>query len=281
MPKDSSPITRFAPSPTGLLHLGHLASAMAVNTFAQKYAAKQVLRIEDNDFTRSKPEFTNAIIQTLLNFGLEYDGTAVFQADKTEQYAAQLARLKTKDLVYPCYRTRAQLPKGIRRGEREVDNSPTFNGRAAKPAWRLDISACLTHIGVMPHWQELPWSVAFESDNASNNTQSISHPLRDQNDPILWRRDGVPAYLLCSTWDDITQGITHIIRGEDTRHFTPLQALLYHVWQVPTPVYCFHPIVQNQRGEKLSKSKNAKSLADYRAEGLSATEIIALARFPI
>ena len=261
-------VTRFAPSPTGLLHLGHAYSA--VRAFDLASEAKEtgaggrfLLRIEDIDGTRSRADHVEAILADLAWLGLEWEGP-VFQSDRLELYAAALERLKAAELVYPCFCTRAEVaaaslaaPQGM-----EAVYPGTCRGLVApdlsRPhCWRLDVRAALHSAGVTK--EGLWWHDATAG-------RVRADPAR-HGDVILARKDAPASYHLAVTVDDAAQGVTDVVRGQDLFAATDVHRLLQALLGLPTPRYHHHPLLVGPDGERLAKRHGSPTLAAMRAAG--------------
>ncbi|MGB1159626.1 MAG: tRNA glutamyl-Q(34) synthetase GluQRS [Alphaproteobacteria bacterium] len=266
-------LTRFAPSPNGLLHLGHVYAAQQVWRMAAVLGAEVLLRIEDTDFTRCKPEFENAIVEDLAWLGFQWAGEVVRQSDRKPLYEAAINQLKAMDLLYPCACTRKDIeaswggepqfgPEGMRyRG--------TCKGKVlddAQPvAWRLDMSLALGRI-----------------DSLTVNTVEDGildfRPLAEETgDVVLVRKDIGSSYHLAVTVDDANQGISHVIRGEDMRDATAVHRVLQSLLGLPVPIYHFHPLLKERDGRKLAKRDGAEGVRVLKEQGLSPAEILAQA----
>lgn len=263
------PRTRFAPSPTGYLHLGHAASAISVWNIAETIGAEIYLRIEDIDHTRCRPEFTNSIIEDLQWLGLAWDGAIRTQSEHYEDYNAVIANLFKRGLIYRCFRTRSDLAAQgepltggalTRREERRrLENRDPF-------AWRLSLSKAEKALG--DSFAELSYSELSGGELVQRRTNPFAF-----GDVILARKDIGTSYHLACCHDDAVQGITHVIRGEDLRDVTDIHVVLQALMGWPKPIYCFHPLILGADGKKLSKRNQDKSLRDYRSEGVTPDEI--------
>ena len=295
MIQSSSPqhvVTRFAPSPTDRLHIGHGWSALLAMDFARANGGSFHLRIEDIDGTRSRPEHVAGIVEDLNWLGVAWDGYIVFQSDRLDHYEAALERLRQTDLIYPCFCTRADIaastsaphgPEGpvypgtcraLPRTERERRIA------AGEPhAWRLDMAKAVAAAG------ELYWK------SASLPTSAL--PLREQmiearpqaaGDVVLARKDAPASYHLSCTLDDAAMGVTHVLRGEDLFAATHVHRLLQALLDLPAPVYCHHPLLVGADGKRLAKRDGSIALADLRAQGVDPAALAADlrgARFPV
>lgn len=266
-------LTRFAPSPNGLLHLGHVFAAHVVWSRANQLDAGVLLRIEDTDFTRCRPEFDAAIIEDLNWLGFSWTGEVVRQSERKPLYDRAAEELKRMGLLYPCPCTRKDIeaswagtpefgPEGMRyrgtcKGKSLDMNQPL--------AWRLDMQAALQRMG--------PLAV----QTAEHGTIDFRPLAEATGDVVLLRKDIGSSYHLSATIDDAEQNITHVIRGEDMRDATAVHRVLESLLGLPVPIYHFHPLLTESDGRKLAKRDGADGVRMLRAQGHSAAEIRALA----
>lgn len=254
--------SRFAPSPTGRLHLGHAYSAVIGHQRAREESGRFLLRIEDLDQTRSRPEFIAGIEEDLRWLGLEWNGQPLVQSQRANEYAAALERLKVLDLVYPCFCTRADIaaalaaphgPQRVYPGTcRGLPDDPVR--RAAEPhSWRLDIAKALDLIRP-PSWIE--------------DGRRFEAAPGDIGDEILARKDALASYHLACVVDDAASGVTLVVRGADLRPSTPVQRLLQQLLGLPEPRYLHHPLVIHEDGRRLAKRDHAPTLAAMREQGV-------------
>ena len=252
-------VTRFAPSPTGRLHLGHAYSALLAHDFARERDGTFLLRIEDIDPGRARPEFVDGIIEDLLWLGLEWDGEMLYQSERLPLYAEALDRLKARGLIYPCVGTRADIAASA--AAPQGPDGPlypgTCRGRAdpdlATPhAWRLDVARAAAQTGPL-YWHD-------------GDTEVQAEPERF-GDVVLARKDAPASYHLAVTLDDAAQGVTDIVRGRDLYAATDVHRLLQALLDLPTPAYHHHDLIVDAAGDRLAKRHRAPSLADLRAAG--------------
>ncbi|MEO5867624.1 MAG: tRNA glutamyl-Q(34) synthetase GluQRS, partial [Sphingomonas sp.] len=257
--------TRFAPSPTGLLHLGHAISAICSHDRARDAGGRFLLRIEDIDAARSRTRFVAAIEADLAWLGLAWDGPVVRQSDRLARYGEALDRLKEQDLVYPCFCTRAEIAASLSAPHGEA--GPVYPGtcrhlgvaeRAERiageqHAWRLDMARAAAWAGPLTWIDEIGGEIVADPS---------SH-----GDVVLARKDAPASYHLAVTVDDAFQGVTHVVRGEDLREATDIHRLLQHLLGLPTPVYRHHPLLLGADGQRLAKREGAPMLAALRAKG--------------
>jgi glutamyl-Q tRNA(Asp) synthetase len=252
-------ITRFAPSPTGRLHLGHAYSAAIGHGRARERGGRFLLRIEDLDQTRSRQEFIDHIFEDLRWLGLDWDGPVLVQSQRSSVYEQALERLKALGLVYACFCTRADIaaalaaPHGAATGHypgncRALNDDP--ERRAATPhSWRLDAGKALEHAG-LPGWTEEGANFRSARD--------------DFDDVILARKDAPAAYHLACVVDDAASGVSHVVRGIDLRSSTPIQRLLQELLGLPKPSYFHHPLIAHDDGRRLAKRDLAPTLGSLR-----------------
>lgn len=248
---------RFAPSPTGLLHIGSLLTAVASYADARSNGGKWLVRMEDLDPPREMPGAASHILHTLEAFGFEWDGEVAYQSRRYALYEETLCRLKTAGLVYPCYCSRKDWQAGARRGA----DGFVYNGRCRHPGQRPAPQ------GKQPAWRiRVPDRVIGFSDGiVGGYAQNLAG---DIGDFVLLRADGYWAYQLAVVADDAEQDVTHIVRGQDLLVSTPRQIYLQQCLGVPTPQYAHLPLLTNAQGQKWSKQTLAPALDLNRREQL-------------
>lgn len=276
-------VTRFAPSPTGLLHLGHAHSALLGHRVAHDAGGRFLLRIEDIDRTRCKPEFETAIFDDLHWLGLDWEEPVRRQSDHFADYAAALQRLEAEGLLYPCFCSRKDIAAAAsapHEGEtviypgtcRGLDPILAAERKASGAAFalRLDIAKASRRSG--------PLAFLDAEPDGSNPRETRVEPERF-GDVVLGRRDTPASYHLCATLDDHLQGVTLVIRGEDLRPATHLHRLLQAVLGLATPQYRHHVLLRNESGVRLSKRDGAMALRALRDRGVSANAVRKMAGF--
>jgi glutamyl-Q tRNA(Asp) synthetase len=259
-------VTRFAPSPTGRLHLGHAYSAVLAHDLARAGGGRFLLRIEDIDGTRSRPEHVEAILADLAWLGLEWDGPVLFQSTREEAYAAALARLRAMGLLYPCFCTRAEIAAsqsaphgpepvypGTCRALPEAERAARITA-GVPHAWRLDMARAVATADT-----DLMWTDALAGPVHAN-------PLA-QGDVVLARKDALASYHLAVTVDDAAQGVTHVVRGADLFAATDVHRLLQALLGLPTPLYHHHALLVGPDGQRLAKRNDAPTLESVRLRG--------------
>jgi glutamyl-Q tRNA(Asp) synthetase len=269
----SAPVLRFAPSPNGALHLGHAYSALMNDRIAAQTDGRVLLRIEDLDRTRCKPQFEAAIVDDLAWLGLRFAAPRR-QSEHGDDYAAALARLDQRGLVYPCFCSRSEIAR-VSNDQRDPDGAPLYAGtcRALSPAEARDRMArgdkaafrLNMHLAVGAGPAGLSWTEYGEGG-------APSRPLAAPElwgDVVLRGRDLAASYHLAVVVDDALQGVTDVVRGRDLFAATAVHCLLQALLGVPAPRYRHHRLVLDQNGAKLSKSRQSWSLAELRATGLA------------
>ncbi len=274
--------TRFAPSPTGRLHLGHAASAFAVWDAARADRGEVLLRIEDIDTGRCRPDHEAAILEDLTWLGLDWTGEVRRQSGHFDEYTTVLNQLRARGLVYRCFLTRreiaARLPAGADPDEGGLVSHPLSPddeadrlARNAPYAWRLSLDAAKRALG--SRFGDLAYA-----EWTPDSVKPIPARPERFGDVVLARKDTPTSYHLACCHDDALQAVTHIIRGEDLRAVTSIHVLLQALMGWPSPLYRFHPLILGPDGKKLSKRFGDKSLADYRKEGMTPDDIRAMTR---
>jgi glutamyl-Q tRNA(Asp) synthetase len=283
--KTSPPVFRFAPSPNGLLHLGHAYSALLNFDTAKALGGRFLLRIEDTDLTRARPEFEQAIFDDLQWLGIEWEEPVRQQSDHFADYQSAMDKLEAEGLVYRSYLTRSDIKRIVedyenkgRQWPRDPDGAPHFPGRDYEEqsardgdshTVRLDVDAASRKVGRHLFWQE-----AADS-HFSKMIEVVAEPAK-WSDFILVRRDAPASYNLAVVIDDAIQGVTHIVRGKDIYEATSVQRLLQELLGLPQPAYYHHSLICDDNGRKLSKSRQDTSLTSLRAGGATPDDIRAL-----
>jgi glutamyl-Q tRNA(Asp) synthetase len=257
-------VTRFAPSPTGRLHLGHAFSAALGHDRARRSGGKFLLRIEDLDQTRSRSEFVEAILEDLAWLGVAWNGEPFIQSERTAAYEAALDQLRERGLVYACFCTRADIAQSLTapHGDAATSYPGTCRGLPDDPAqrastphcWRLDSARALALVG-LPRWTEED-GAAFDASET------------DIGDAILARKDAPASYHLSCGVADAASGVSLVVRGADLRPSTPVQRLLQALLGLPAPTYLHHRLVAHADGRRLAKRDLAPTLAAIREEGV-------------
>jgi glutamyl-Q tRNA(Asp) synthetase len=271
--------TRFAPSPTGALHLGHAWSAILAHDFARANGGAFSLRIEDIDGTRSRPEHVAGILDDLRWLGLSWDGPVTFQSGRLARYAAALDRLRADGLLYPCFCTRADIAASLSapHGSDGARYPGTCRGLPdpdlRRPhSWRLDMAGALASRGGRALW----WHDATAGRVRANPAAA--------GDVVLARKDAPASYHLAVTIDDAAQGISHVVRGTDLFAATHVHRLLQALLDLPTPEYRHHPLLVGSDGQRLAKRHGAPALAAMRragADGRALADALRAGRLPV
>jgi len=254
--------TRFAPSPTGFIHLGNIRSALYPWAFARSTGGDFVLRIEDTDLERSSQAAVDVIIEGMAWLGLDHDEGPFYQMQRMDRYKEVLAELVAAGHVYPCYMSMAELD-ALRERQTAAKEKPRYDG-----TWRPAEGKVLPPVpeGVAPVLRfKNPQSGSVMWEDKVKGRIEISNDELD--DLVIARPDGTPTYNFCVVVDDIDMAITHVIRGDDHVNNTPRQINIFKALGQEHPVYAHLPTVLNEQGEKMSKRNGAKPVTQYRDEG--------------
>jgi glutamyl-Q tRNA(Asp) synthetase len=272
-------ITRFAPSPTGHLHLGHAYAAWQAWRRARDSGGRFLLRIEDIDPDRCRPEYTDAILEDLRWLGLQWDGEVLVQSRRLHLYQACLEDLAARGLLYPCFCSRAEIRRELAASAsapHAPGGAPLYPGTCR----RLSADERATRLASgAPHAWRLDVTRALEGAPALHFTEEGAGEIRARpdlfGDIILARRDAAASYHLCVTHDDAAQGVTLVTRGEDLREATHVHRLLQHLMDWPAPLYAHHALARDATGRRLAKRDGAKTLRAMRAAGTWPADITA------
>jgi glutamyl-Q tRNA(Asp) synthetase len=266
--RNSEVVSRFAPSPTGRLHLGHAFSALRAHDFARERTGRFLLRIEDIDGGRSRPEHVEGILEDLAWLGLAWDDEPLFQSQRLPLYAAALENLKARGLLYPCFCTRKEIASevaasaaaphgpdglvypGTCRALPQAERDRRISG--VPHAWRLDMGRAVAEAGPLS-WRD-------------GGRKVVAEPAQF-GDVVLARKDSPSSCHLAVTIDDAAQGISDVVRGVDLFASTHVHRLLQALLGLPTPNYHHHPLLTDAAGERLAKRKGAPSLVELRTAG--------------
>ena len=254
--------TRFAPSPTGFIHLGNIRSALYPWAFARATGGDFILRIEDTDVERSTQAAVDVIIESMSWLGLDYDEGPFYQMQRMDRYKAVLADLQAAGHVYPCYMSVTELD-ALRESQMEAKEKPRYDG-----TWRPAPGKTLPAIpeGVKPVLRfKNPQTGSVVWEDKVKGRIEISNDELD--DLVIARPDGTPTYNFCVVVDDLDMAITHVIRGDDHVNNTPRQINIFLALGKEPPVYAHLPTVLNEQGEKMSKRNGAKPVTQFRDEG--------------
>jgi glutamyl-Q tRNA(Asp) synthetase len=281
-------VTRFAPSPTGHLHLGHAFAALTAYETARRDDGRFVLRIEDIDKTRCGPEFEQAIYDDLRWLGLEWEQLVLRQSDRFDAYRAALKSLDSQGLLYPCFCTRSEIAAEVARSAeaphgpegpvypgtcREMDSSERLRriDFGSPYALRLDVGKATALAGPL----------CFEERGSGSNGEhgTVDVDASPFGDVVLARKDAPASYHLAVVLDDAFQGVTLITRGNDLFPATHIQRLLQASLHLPTPVYAHHRLILDAEGRKFSKRDRAVTLRSLRENGVTPEQIRQELRF--
>ena len=255
-------ITRFAPSPTGYLHIGGARTALFSWAYAKKYQGKFILRVEDTDLERSTPEAIEAIKDGMDWLELDYDGPIYFQTQRFERYTEVINQMLKDGLAYHCYSSKEELEK-VREAQMSLGKKPKYNGK-----WRPEANKTLPSI---PDHTKPVIRFKNPADGAISWKDLVKGVISIQNqeldDFIIARSDGSPTYNFCVVVDDWDMNISHVIRGDDHINNTPRQINLLHALQAPVPEYAHLSMILGSDGQKLSKRHGAVSVTHYRDMG--------------
>jgi len=288
-----SPVFRFAPSPNGYLHLGHAYSALLNFELARRAGGRFLLRIEDIDATRCRPEFEAAIYQDLAWLGISWETPVRRQSEHFARYREAIERLAGLGLIYPSFESRAEIARLVAQRETEApwprdpdgaalypgaakslspDQREELIGQGAPYALRLDMAAALARAG------ELGWKEHGEGPDGE--TGSVAGRPEAWGDVILARKETPTSYHLSVVIDDALQGVTDVVRGQDLFWSTSVHLLLQHLLGIPQPAYRHHRLVADSSGQKLSKSTDATGLRELRRQGAMPADIRRLVDLP-
>jgi glutamyl-Q tRNA(Asp) synthetase len=282
----TQPVFRFAPSPNGHLHLGHALSALVNDAMARAAGGRVLLRIEDIDATRCRPEFESAILEDLAWLGIAWEQPVRRQSGHFDAYRHALARLEALDLIYPSFESRAEIARLVAERNakapwpRDPDGAPLYPGTAkqlstderqsriaaGEPyALRLDMNAAVARTGA------LTW-VETGTDRQDPHDTLMAQP-ESWGDVVLARKEMPTSYHLAVIVDDALQGVTHVVRGQDLQQATSVHRVLQALLGLPTPLYHHHRLIVDTEGRKLAKSTQATALRELRAQGATPGDI--------
>jgi glutamyl-Q tRNA(Asp) synthetase len=282
----SPPVFRFAPSPNGYLHLGHALSALLNANMVQATGGRLILRIEDIDAARCRPEFEAAIHEDLAWLGLTWEQPVRRQSEHLEEYQAALAKLDAMHLTFPSFESRAEILRLVAEREsharwpRDPDGTPLYPGAARQ--MKSEERAARFARGE-PYAIRLDMTRAIEWAGASSWSESGAGPAGERGDvvgdPGAWgdmvlaRKELPTSYHLSVVIDDALQGVTHVVRGSDLFWSTSVHRLLQTLLRLPVPLYHHHRLILDESGRKLSKSTQATAIRELRAKGATPADI--------
>jgi glutamyl-Q tRNA(Asp) synthetase len=307
-------VTRFAPSPTGPLHLGHAYSAILAHDMARAAGGRFLLRMEDTDLERCKPEFDTLIQHDLRWLRLTWDGPVHRQSPHIARYNARLEALDNKGFLYPCSCTRSDIRAALAAPQEGVAfnvypgtcRHRSMASRQPGDALRLNLAAALAALAAdsprePPQSGHLPppaWGRVGEGGHPVSGQRTTifletgpthqgahhidpAQAMAQIGDVVLSRKgEDIVAYFLASAFDDADQGVTHVIRGEDLFDFTPVQVILQHLFGLPTPTYHHHRLIRDDQGKRLAKRDDARAISKYREEGATPADIRRMVGLP-
>ena len=275
----SLPILRFAPSPNGYLHLGHAYSALFTDFWASRLGGLFLLRLEDTDISRCRPEFAAAIEDDLHWLGLDWPEPVMVQSERFPVYAAAADRLREHGLLYPCDCTRQEIAE--RATGSDPDGAPLYDGKcrihglAGTPGRhvqnRLDLGQAVALTG--------PLSFTVAAPTPLDRPQIRYARPELWGDVVIQRKDTLTSYHLSVVVDDHAQAITHVTRGRDMEPSTEIHVLLMMLLGLPQPIYTFHKLITGEDGRKLGKSKGSPTLRSLRKDGWTAADVRAAVGF--
>jgi len=285
METQTPPVFRFAPSPNGALHLGHAYSALLNYQMAREAGGTFLVRIEDIDRERCRPELEAQMLLDLEWLGLEWDDQPRRQSENFEDYRAALAELDSAGLIFPSFMSRSDIQRAVKDMGKiwptDPDNAPLYPGNekqwskqkrmaheAQSPVrnWRLSMDEAIVRCGGMLHWTETGFGPGGETGKVTARPQ-------DWGDVVIARAAVATSYHLSVVVDDAAQGVTHVVRGLDVFHATSVHRVLQQLLDLPVPHYHHHRLVLDDNGRKLSKSDHDTSLSALRAAGLQPADI--------
>ena len=279
---------RFAPSPNGLLHLGNAFSALTVWDGVQRNDGAFILRIEDIDTARSRPEYESAIFEDLEWLGLEWPSPAMRQSDRMDAYWQAITRLAKLDICYPCGCTRSDIRNALaapQEGQEHSDgpaaNSAPYPGLcrnrpmsslSERDAIRLDMQRALELLGGVDAFNRLNFDEVGDANRGRHNLCAETL-LSCHGDLVIARKDVRTSYHLAVVVDDAAQGISQITRGEDLFGATGIHRLLYELLELPVPVWNHHRLIRDEAGNRLAKRRESSSIQSLRKSGLKPNDI--------
>jgi glutamyl-Q tRNA(Asp) synthetase len=287
------PVFRFAPSPNGFLHLGHAFSALLNFDLAHESAGRLLLRIEDIDPTRCRPDYEAAIYEDLAWLGIAWEQPVRRQSEHLDAYRGAIEELSAEGLIYPSFESRAEIARLVAEREmagawpRDPDGAPLYPGRAKQLsggerarlldagvpfALRLDMAKAIARAG------ELSWTERGEGGDGAS--RQVAAAPEAWGDVILARKETPTSYHLSVVVDDALQGVTEVVRGLDLFHATSLHRLLQRLLGLSEPAYRHHRLINDASGEKLAKSSRSTGLRELRTQGAAPADIRRLVGLP-
>ncbi len=263
---------RFAPSPTGRLHLGNAWAALLGWLWARSQGGEFLLRIEDLDAARSRPELGEALLSDLAWLGLGFDGAPLFQTRRLGLYRAALDRLRQTGRVYPCFCSRSEIARAVSAPHGPADDGPRYPGTCLALSLDQITERARTR---PPAWRFRPREGPTEVHDLLHGT-FVQDVAREVGDFVVLRNDGVPSYQLAVVVDDADTGITHVLRGDDLLGSTPRQIQLCEALELPVPSYAHVPLLLGPDGKRLAKRAGTPSLAELRERAIPHERLLGL-----
>ncbi len=263
---------RFAPSPTGRLHLGNARSALLGWLQARALGGEFLLRIEDMDAARCRPAYVDLLERDLEWLGLTWDGVPLVQSERREVYEAALETLARTGQLYPCFCSRAEIARAVTAPHGASDEGPRYPG-TCRPLSEAEVHARTSSRPPALRFAPAPGELSFADALAGPFSQDVAAEVGDF---VVRRNDGVASYQLAVVVDDAASGITHVLRGEDLLASTPRQLALHRALGLPPPVYAHVPLVLGEDGKRLAKREGAFALAELRESGVAPERVVGL-----
>lgn len=277
--------TRFAPSPTGPLHLGHAFSAITAHDLARDMGGAFLLRIEDIDQTRARPHWETQIYEDLEWLGLSWEHPVMRQSDNMPAYDGALRQLWNLGVLYPCHCTRRDISAALSAPQEGAPvigpDGAVYPGTCRRNPQgeypqdghlRLNMARALAHLDGRPLW--------FEEMDQGRQSIPPNHLLNNVGDVVVRRADFRTSYHLSVVVDDAVQAITHVVRGQDLFEATAIHVMLQACLDLPTPIYHHHRLIRDETGKRLAKRDDARAIANYRENGMSADNIHTIVTSP-
>lgn len=262
-------IGRLAPSPTGLLHLGHAATFLIAHDRARAAGGKLWLRIDDLDPQRSKEHFIDAAKEDLTWLGLSWDAE-VRQSQRLALYSSAMHQLAARDLAYPCTCSRKDLQQAMQAPHEDTDDEPVYNGHCRPHSAHGTLQPQTNYRLRVPDGATITFT---DGHFGPQHFTAGCTPGAGFGDFLVWRRDGLPSYQFACVVDDAQMGITEVVRGRDLLKSTARQILLQRALDLPTPAYFHTDLLRDARGERLAKRHDALSLRALREAGITPAEL--------
>ncbi|MEM9062893.1 MAG: tRNA glutamyl-Q(34) synthetase GluQRS [Pseudomonadota bacterium] len=277
-------VERFAPSPTGYLHLGHAFSAWVCHRSARAGGGQFLLRMEDLDTSRVRPDYYDAIEEDLQWLGLDWDGEIIRQTERQAAYDQAVSRLWALGVLYRCACTRRDIQEALAAPQEGSVAQQVYPGTCRQAAVdgssvsavRLNLSAAIEHLGGESAVERLPIVSTGDGCDVLPAQVSARVLFEQLGDIVIVRRDGVPAYHLSVVVDDAHQGVTHVTRGSDLAEATHIQRVLQELLDLPAPIYRHHRLIRDEAGKRLAKRDDARAIRSYREAGMTPGDVFAL-----